>query len=82
MGRLARANAAGDKAASLGYRLQREHPWWGTFWLWSRDQTFPIAVTREIEAVEYFLDQPRDLRDAMEEHCRVEWQRHLQGLVQ
>lgn len=82
MGKLRRSFEVGDKAAELGYRLQREHPFWGAFWLWSRDETFPIAVTTKLDVIEDFLDQPESFRDEFEELQRIDWRRMTMGSYQ
>ena len=79
MGKLNRPSKVGEKAAELGYRLQREHPFWGNFWLWSRDGTFPIAVTPDLDDIEEFLDAEENPRAEFEEYQRSEWRRRLTG---
>jgi hypothetical protein len=77
MGKMKRSFAVGEKAAELGYRLQREHPFWGNFYLWGLGGDFPIAVTTDLDIIDSFLDEPLDFREEIERTQRIEWDRRL-----
>src|SRR5437870_5199250 len=77
MGKTKRAFAVGEKAAELGYRLQREHPFWGNFWLWASAGDFPVVVTPDLDVIESFLHESQEVRNQIEEVQREEWRRRL-----